>query len=59
MKPSKPHSFLRIWVSVSGFAQPGTVLMALMEHIDVSAPASTAALTSPPRATSPAGRRCC
>ena len=34
MKPSKPHSFLRICVSVYGFAQPGTPLMALNEHID-------------------------
>jgi len=44
MKPSKPHSFLRICVSVYGFAQPGTPLIALKEHITVSAPASMAAL---------------
>ena len=44
MKPSKPHSFLRICVSSSEFAQPGTPLIALNEHITVAAPASIAAL---------------
>ena len=44
MKPSKPHSFLRMSVSVSWFAQPGLPLIELNEHIAVSAPASIAAL---------------
>src|SRR6266568_1038322 len=44
MKPSNPHSRLRMSVIVSGLAQPGTPLIALKEHIAVPAPASTAAL---------------
>ena len=44
MKPSKPHSRLRMSVSVSELAHPGTPLIALNEHITVSAPASIAAL---------------
>jgi hypothetical protein len=44
MKPSKPHSCFRIWVSVSWLAHPGTPLIALNEHMTVSAPASIAAL---------------
>src|SRR5919197_631528 len=45
MKPSKPHSSFRMLVSVCGFAQPGTPLIALNEHIAVSAPAPTPAPT--------------
>ena len=44
MKPSKPHSPLRMSVSVNSFAQPGTPFNELNEHITVSAPASMAAL---------------
>src|SRR3954467_7134675 len=44
MKPSKRHSPLRMSVSVARLPQPGTPLIALNEHIAVSAPASTAAL---------------
>src|SRR4029450_12739398 len=44
-KPSKSHSPLRMSVSVSWLPQPGTPLMALNEHITVSAPAASAALT--------------
>ena len=44
MKPSKPHSFFRMSVSVYLLAQPGTPLIELKEHITVSEPASTAAL---------------
>ena len=44
MKPSKLHSFLRMSVSSRLFAQPGTPLMALNEHIAVSEPASIGGL---------------
>jgi hypothetical protein len=44
MKPSKPHSPLRMSVSSSRLPHPGTPLMALNEHMKVSAPASRAAL---------------
>jgi len=44
MKPSRPHSFFTMSVSVCEFAQPGTPLIALNEHMTVSAPASIAAL---------------
>ena len=44
MKPSRPHSFFTMSVSVCEFAHPGTPLIALNEHITVSAPASIAAL---------------
>ena len=43
-KPSKPHSPLRMRFIRYGLPQPGTPLIALNEHIAVSAPASMAAL---------------